>query len=102
VGRLSAGVNSQAWDVRLLWGFACAFVGSLVSVVLAIIVVFATPAFHINWPLSHGVLLLIVIGAPILVCALLGFVFPRQAQRTASSSARGLANAYRMNARPRH
>jgi predicted membrane-bound spermidine synthase len=95
-------VNGQGWGLRLLWGFVCAFVGALLSVVLAIIVVFATPAFHINWPLSHGLVLLIVICAPILIGALIGFEFPRQAQVTASGAARGLANAYRINARRRH
>ncbi|HEY4888662.1 MAG TPA: hypothetical protein VIJ58_08805 [Candidatus Dormibacteraeota bacterium] len=95
-------MNGQAWGVRLLSGFACAFVGSLISVGLAIILVFATPAFHINWPLSHGLVLVIVIGAPILIGALLGFAFARQAQDAASGVGRGLANAYGKNARRRH
>jgi hypothetical protein len=95
-------VNGQPWGVRLLWGFVCAFAGSLIAVVLAIVLVFATPAFHINWPLSHGPELVIVIAAPILIGALLGFAFAREAQDTASSVGRGLANAYRMNARRRH
>jgi len=97
----SPSVNGQGWVARVLWGLVCAFVGSLTSVVLAIIVVFATPFFHIKWPFSHGLVLLIVIGVPILIGALLGFAFPRQAQDTSSGATRGLANAYGKSARPR-
>jgi hypothetical protein len=71
------------------------------SLVLVSVLVFATPAFHIIWPLRHGLVLLIAIGTPILVGALLGFAFPREVQDTASGAARGLANAYGTNARRR-
>jgi glucose-6-phosphate-specific signal transduction histidine kinase len=87
---------------RLIWGFVGAMVGSLVGVVLTIMMLFAAPPLHVSVPSPHAVALLVVIGSPILIGALLGLALPRQAHLAASDVARGLESAYRQNARRRH
>ena len=92
-------MNGQALGKRLLTGFACAFVGSLVSVVLTIALVFATPAFHLQFPISHTFVLLITIGAPVVLGGLTGLAFPRRAQNSGSGVAQKLASLYEMKSR---
>lgn len=93
-------MNGQAFGKRVLTSFACAFVGSLVSVVLTIALVFATPALHLRFPTSHAVVLLITLVAPVVIGGLVGLVFPSQAQNSGSSVAQALADLYQTNSRP--
>jgi hypothetical protein len=92
-------MNGQAFGKRVLTSFACAFVGSLVSVVLTIALVFATPALHLRFPASHAVVLLITFVAPVVVGGLIGLLFPSQAQNSGSTLAQALANLFQTNSR---
>jgi uncharacterized RDD family membrane protein YckC len=92
-------MNRQAFGKRVLTSLACAFVGWLVSVVVTIALVFATPAFHLRFPASHAVVLLITFVALVAIGGLIGLVFPTQAQNSGSSLALALANLYQTNSR---
>jgi hypothetical protein len=92
-------MNDQAFGKRVLTSFACAFVGSLVSVVLAIALVFATPALHLRFPASRAAVLLITFVAPVVIGGLIGLVVPSQAQNSGSSAAQALANVFLTNSR---
>ena len=75
-------MNVQAVGRRMLTSLACAFVGSLVSVVLIIALVFATPAFHLRFPASHAVVLLITFVTPVVIAGLLGLIYFQARRRT--------------------
>lgn len=92
-------MNRRAFGKRVLTSLACAFVGWLVSVVLTIALVFATPAFHLRFPASHSVVLLITFVTPVVIGAVIGLAFPSQAQNSGSIVAQGLAKLYLTNSR---